>query len=239
MNSYGALVGGIVGVIGGRERPRLSADSTAIANCVPSVLESPGSVKETACWPVLAPPPRRSRGQVSPGDFGPKSPAGRGRGCQPARDWTARTQRAVPVRPPQPCGISGARSRLDGAILGGLSAREPERVVRKRLPMRSHFTLRLSECVGGKQRASVVTPPGLSAFWPVKTRGSARWRSERPARPALRQSRGVSCESPGGRLWRSAGLWDGPETLRDASEAVYTKEPMVDVGAWDIGGRDS
>jgi len=55
-------------------------------------------------------------------------------------------------------------------------------------------------------------------------------------RPAVRQSRGVWRESPGGRLWRSAGLWDGPETLRDASEPVYTKEPMVDVGAWDIGG---
>ena len=25
----------------------------------------------------------------------------------------------------------------------------------------------------------MVTPPGLSAFWPVRTRGSARWRSER------------------------------------------------------------
>jgi len=81
----------------------------------------------------------------------------------------------------------------------------------------------------------VVTPPGLSPFWPVRTRGSARWRSERAPRPLLRQSRGVWRESPGGWLWRSAGLWDGPETLRDASEAVYTKEPMVDVGAWDIG----
>lgn len=30
MNSYGARSGGIVGVIGGREGPRLSADSTAI-----------------------------------------------------------------------------------------------------------------------------------------------------------------------------------------------------------------
>jgi len=80
----------------------------------------------------------------------------------------------------------------------------------------------------------VVTPPGLSPFWPVRTSGYARWRSESAARPALRQSHGVSRESPGGRLWRSAGLWDGPETLRDASEAVYTKEPMVDVGAWDI-----
>ena len=30
VNAYGALLGGIVGVIGGRERPRLSADSTAI-----------------------------------------------------------------------------------------------------------------------------------------------------------------------------------------------------------------
>jgi len=34
MGSYGARVrGGIVGVIGGRDRPRVSADSTAIANC--------------------------------------------------------------------------------------------------------------------------------------------------------------------------------------------------------------
>lgn len=30
VNSYGARVGSIVGVIGSRERPRLSADSTAI-----------------------------------------------------------------------------------------------------------------------------------------------------------------------------------------------------------------
>ena len=30
MSSYGALVGGNVGVIGGRDRPRVSADSTAI-----------------------------------------------------------------------------------------------------------------------------------------------------------------------------------------------------------------
>lgn len=37
MNSYGALFGGIVGVIGGRKRPRLSADSTAIASCRPTL----------------------------------------------------------------------------------------------------------------------------------------------------------------------------------------------------------
>jgi hypothetical protein len=37
MGSYGALAGGIVGVIGGHERPRVSADSTAIANCERSV----------------------------------------------------------------------------------------------------------------------------------------------------------------------------------------------------------
>ena len=103
----------------------------------------------------------------------------------------------------------------------------------------SYFTLRRIACVGGQQRASVVTPPGLSPFWHVRTRGCARWRPACAARPALRQSHGVSHESPDGWLWRSAGLWDGRETLRDASEAVYTKEPMVDVGAWDIGGRDS
>jgi len=41
-NSYGAKWGGIVGVIGGQGRPRLSADSTAIANCR---LRLPGSAQ--------------------------------------------------------------------------------------------------------------------------------------------------------------------------------------------------
>lgn len=59
-------------------------------------------------------------------------------------------------------------------------------------------------------------------------------RSERAVRPALRQSRGVCGESRPGSFWRSFGLWDSPETPRDASEAVYTKEPMVNVGGWDV-----
>jgi len=46
MNSYGARVGGIVGVIGGRKRPRLSADSTAIANCVPSLVQQGSPCQE-------------------------------------------------------------------------------------------------------------------------------------------------------------------------------------------------
>ena len=54
-------------------------------------------------------------------------------------------------------------------------------------------------------------------------------------RPALRQSRGVSYESRPGSFGRSFGLWDSPETPRDAAEAVYTKEPMVNVGGWDVG----
>jgi hypothetical protein len=33
--------------------------------------------------------------------------------------------------------IAGVHSWLDGAILGALSVKEPQRVVRKRLPMRS------------------------------------------------------------------------------------------------------
>ena len=80
----------------------------------------------------------------------------------------------------------------------------------------------------------MVTPPGLSPFLRVRTRGCARSRSEGAVRPALRQSRGVSYESRPGSFWRSFGLWDRPETPRDASEAVYTKEPMVNVGGWDI-----
>ena len=82
-------------------------------------------------------------------------PAGpSGRGWRPMRDWTARTQKAVPVRPRQPCEISGARSRLDGATLGGPSPGEPQRVVRKPLPMRSHFET--------KKRA----PPGALFLYP-------------------------------------------------------------------------
>lgn len=48
MNSYGAVVGGIVGVIGGRGRPRLSADSTAIANRTPTLPVDVAIVKEAA-----------------------------------------------------------------------------------------------------------------------------------------------------------------------------------------------
>jgi len=54
------------------------------------------------------------------------------------RDWTARTQRVVPRGLAQPAGIQGVRSLMDDAILGGLSRKEPQRVVRKPLPMRSH-----------------------------------------------------------------------------------------------------
>jgi hypothetical protein len=48
MGSYGARAGGIVGVIGGRERPRVSADSTAIANCDPSLLPKRTNCQGTA-----------------------------------------------------------------------------------------------------------------------------------------------------------------------------------------------
>jgi len=108
--------------------------------------------------------------------------------------------------------------------------------------MRSHFTLIRNAGLGGQQKASVFTPLGLSPFWPVRTLGCARWRSERAGRPALRQgrgvsrgSRGVSRESRPGSFWRSFGLCDSPETPRDASKAVYTNEPMVNVGGWDVG----
>jgi hypothetical protein len=47
-------------------------------------------------------------------------------------------------------------------------------------------------------------------------------------------SRGVAEGRPRS-FWRSFGLWDRPETLRDAPRAVYTKEPMVNVGGWDVG----
>jgi hypothetical protein len=54
VNSYGAQVGGIVGVIGGRERPQLSADSTAIANiCLEVPLEVPILSRETLCGPPI------------------------------------------------------------------------------------------------------------------------------------------------------------------------------------------
>jgi hypothetical protein len=163
------------------------------------------------------------------------------RGATGRRDFGEQSHHRVLSTREAPCarGLAMERADMDSATTSCMSLSRSQKSGREKLPMRSHFILRLSECVGGKQRASVVTPPGLSTFWPVKTRGSARWRSERAARPALRQSRSVSRKSPGGWPWRSAGLWDGPETLRDASEAVYTKEPMVDVGAWDIGGRDS
>ena len=41
--------------------------------------------------------------------------------------------------------------------------------VREGLGMRSQVTLRRKACVGGGRKASVVTPSGLSAFWPVRT----------------------------------------------------------------------
>lgn len=65
------------------------------------------------------------------------------------RDWTARTQRAVRRAAPQPLGTAGFRSQADGAILSGVSRKEPERVVRKPLPMRSHGQ---HEDVAGRRR---------------------------------------------------------------------------------------
>lgn len=50
--------------------------------------------------------------------------------------------------------FSMERAPLDGAIRGALSAKEPQRVVRKRLPMRSHFSL-----VANRRRGSVNRSP--------------------------------------------------------------------------------
>ncbi len=58
-----------------------------------------------------------------------------GRRCLPMHDGTARTPRAVRRIASSTTRNRRARSRLDGAILGGLSTRGPERAVRNQLPM--------------------------------------------------------------------------------------------------------
>ena len=65
----------------------------------------------------------------------------------PIRAWTVRTQRAVRGCGPQRQEIAGVCSRLDGAILGGVSSKEPQREVRKSLPMRSQVKLKLTQTV--------------------------------------------------------------------------------------------
>jgi len=65
VNSYGTRMGGIVGVIGGRERPRLSADSTAIKNVRKACAGSGRSVKSAALATQAVSGPRREMDQVA------------------------------------------------------------------------------------------------------------------------------------------------------------------------------
>lgn len=92
-----------------------------------------------------------------------------------------------------------------------------------------------------KRRAANATDEERTVVCPLADAGITRedvdrWWASQPFRLDLKRGES-NCDLcfMKGWLWRSAGLWDGPETLRDASESVYTKEPMVDVGAWDIG----
>ena len=59
------------------------------------------------------------------------------RAWPPTREWTLRIPRAVQRWRLEGRETQGFGPLLDGAILGGLSAKESQRAVRKRLPMRS------------------------------------------------------------------------------------------------------
>lgn|GEM_PF-4746596 len=103
------------------------------------------------------------------------------------RDWTARTERVVPRAAPLPLGIAGFGSQVDGAMLGGVSARDPEREVRKPLPCLPFFlpdhpgrTVVRQRTPAGKGRGFRLFRPGFAegcALRPV-VRCSPRARME-------------------------------------------------------------
>ena len=89
----------------------------------------------------LPAPPERLRPKVRPPDHGRapwRSPALTWRSLVPApARLDGANAESRPKRSPVTPGTAGFRSQVDGAILGGVSARQPERGVRKPLPMRS------------------------------------------------------------------------------------------------------
>ena len=91
---------------------------------------------------------------------------------------------------------AGLGPRLDGAILGGLSAKEPQRAVRKRLPMRSHFIGRANfddrpVNSGPQERSSgpLLLLPDSSAG--LRVRRPRRGRGQRSRRERRARSRAL------------------------------------------------
>ena len=133
------------------------------------------------------------------------------RAWPPTREWTLRIPRAVQRWRLEGRETQGFGPLLDGAILGGLSAKESQRAVRKRLRMRSCSKASNSVgavdgriwCAGVSERAARLPATSVPARWlpksaPLTAEGQQPFESQSaPGAGEQSPARGVETPPPG------------------------------------------